>query len=164
MRGIPLKRYWIIGIAAVSVLISGIAGIIFMHPVAILGGLVFPFVLLYAFVYWLTETRVSRAKEDEEEGEENDKENYAERKNEVSSFDPSLENLRDSEDFLKESDIVREFMKDFGISRDKAQNLYDAGYQHWGDFSEAIPEDLVMVNGINPTISRRIISVVRSKL
>ncbi|OYT44911.1 hypothetical protein B6U90_04390 [Thermoplasmatales archaeon ex4484_6] len=32
------------------------------------------------------------------------------------------------------------------------------------DFSEAIPEDLVMVQGINPTISRRIISVVRSRM
>jgi hypothetical protein len=55
-------------------------------------------------------------------------------------------------------------MEDFGISKDKAQNLYNVGYTHWGDFSEAIPEDLVMVEGINPTISRRIISVVRSKL
>ena len=157
MNGIAVKRYWIIGIAMVSVLISGIAGFIFRHPVAILGGLVFPFVLLYAFVYWLTETRVSTSSEEEEEAP-------PESKNEVSSFDPTLEHLRDDEDFLNESDIVRDYMKDFGISRDKAQNLYDAGYQHWGDFSEAIPEDLVMVSGINPTISRRIISVVRSKL
>lgn len=153
-----MKRYWIIGIAAVSVLISGIAGIVFMHPVAILGGLVFPFVLLYAFVYWFTETRVQKIKDEEDSGP------LKSGSNEVSSFDPSLENLRDGEDFLNESDIVNDYMRDFGISRDKAQNLYDAGYQHWGDFSEAIPEDLVMVNGINPTISRRIISVVRSKL
>ncbi len=154
-----MKKYWIIGIAAVSVVISGVAGIIFMHPVAILGGLVFPFVLLYAFVYWLTETRVQK----DEEIESEDKPESAS-KNEVEPFDPDLDNLRDGEEFLNESDIVRDYVEDFGISRDKAQNLYDAGYQHWGDFGEAIPEDLVMVNGINPTISRRIISVVRSKL
>jgi len=155
-----MKRYWIIGIAAISVVISGVAGFIFRHPVAILGGLVFSFVGLYAFFYWLTETRINRNKEDEEEERPEPKS----ARNEVKPFDPDLDNLREGEEFLNESDIVRDYMDDFGISRDKAQNLYDAGYQHWGDFGEAIPEDLVMVNGINPTISRRIISVVRSKL
>ena len=59
--------------------------------------------------------------------------------------------------------MIEAYMNDFGINREKSENLYDAGYSRWSDFSEAIPEDLLMVEGINPTVARRIISNVNSR-
>jgi hypothetical protein len=67
------------------------------------------------------------------------------------------------QDPLKRDRMIDAYIKDFGISRDKAENLFDAGYSRWSDFTEAIPEDLLMVQGINPTVARRIISAVRKK-
>lgn len=153
-----MKPHWIIGISGISIIIAGISGFIFRAPAAFVGGLVFSFSMMFAFVYWFFDIRPQKKVEEEEEPErEFDP-------NEVKSYDPDLERMRGGEDFLRESEILGEYMEEFGISKDKAQNLYDAGYTHWGDFSEAIPEDLLMVKGMNPTISRRIISVVRSKL
>jgi hypothetical protein len=54
-------------------------------------------------------------------------------------------------------------MREFNIPREKAQSLYDAGYRRMGDLSEAIPEDLTMVKGVNPTLARKIISTVRGR-
>jgi hypothetical protein len=158
-RMIEVKPHWILGIAGASIIIAGIAGFILGSPAALVGGGVFSFAIIFAFVYWYFDIRPSsRTTSDEDEEDE-----PASDINEVRSYDPEIERIRGDE-FLNESDIVNEYMESFGISKDKAQNLYDAGYSHWGDFSEAIPEDLLMVEGINPTISRRIISVVRSKM
>lgn len=155
-----MKPHWIIGIAGVSIIASGIAGYVRGTAAALVGGGVFTFAILYALVYYIFDSRPKKVRKKENETEEVLEPTI----NEVKTYNEKLENLSDSDEFLKENDIVRDFMEEFGISRDKAQNLYDAGYSHWGDFSEAIPEDLVMVEGINPTISRRIITVVRTKL
>ncbi len=136
-------------------------GALVQTPAALVGGGVFSFAIIFAFVYWFFDIRPGRNSNpaDEEETSEDEPD-----PNEVNSFDPDISKIRGGDEFLKESEMVREYMDEFGISKDKAQNLYDAGYSHWGDFSEAIPEDLVMVEGVNPTISRRIINVVRSKI
>jgi hypothetical protein len=159
--GNTLKPHWILGIAGISIIIAGVSGFIIGSPAALVGGGVFSFAIIFAFVYWFFDIRPHKSVSGEDESSDN---SSGPNPNEVKSYDPDLERIRGGDEFLRESDIVREFMEDFGISKDKAQNLYNAGYTHWGDFSEAIPEDLVMVEGINPTISRRIISVVRSKL
>jgi hypothetical protein len=54
--------------------------------------------------------------------------------------------------------IVLSFMMDFDIDETRAQLLYDTGYRKREDLSDAIPADLIMLKGINPTIARRIIS------
>lgn len=155
-----MKPYWMLGIAGISIIVAGFAGAVIGDAAAVVGGFVFTFAILYAVVYYIFDARPKKGKKQEVEEEEAPKPDL----NEVKTYNEKLENLQDNDEFLKENDIIRDFMEEFGISRDKAQNLYDAGYSHWGDFSEAIPEDLVMVEGINPTISRRIISVVRLKL
>ena len=156
-----MKPHWSLGIAGVSIIIAGGMGYIVGSEAALVGGGVFSFAIMFAFVYWFFDIRPGKISnpEDDEEIPENEPD-----PNEVKSFDPDINRIRGGDEFLKETEIIREFMDEFGISKDKAQNLYDAGYSHWGDFSEAIPEDLVMVEGVNPTISRRIINVVRSKI
>jgi hypothetical protein len=155
-----VKPHYILAIAGASIIIAGVAGFVLGSPAALVGGGVFSFAIIFAFVYWFIDIRP--AKKEIQEVDESEQETESEI-NEVKTYDPELERMGNDE-FLREADIVREYMENFGISKDKAQNLYDAGYSHWGDFAEAIPEDLLMVEGINPTISRRIISVVRAKI
>ena len=45
----------------------------------------------------------------------------------------------------------------FRISEARALDLYDAGYKHFKDIEDAIVQDLIMVNDINPTVAREII-------
>lgn len=54
--------------------------------------------------------------------------------------------------------VVLAFMMDFDIDEDRARKLYDAGYRLSSEFAEAIPEDLMMIEGINPTVARRIVA------
>lgn len=54
--------------------------------------------------------------------------------------------------------MVLAFMMDFDIDEDRARCLYDAGYRKSSEFAEAIPEDLMMIEGINPTLARRIVA------
>lgn len=81
----------------------------------------------------------------------------------VVGFDPELPRARSDEEVLGEGHTVQSYMREFNIPREKAQNLYDAGYRRMGDLSEAIPEDLTMVKGINPTLARKIIATVRGR-
>ncbi len=154
-----MKTHWLLGIAGISIIIAGLSGFLVGTPAALIGGGVFTFAILFALTYWYFDVRPHGASSGEPSREE-----PAPSPNEASSYSPQLERVRSDDEFLNEDEIIREFMEEFGISKDKAMNLYEAGYSSWGDFSEAIPEDLVMVQGINPTISRRIISVVRSRM
>ena len=63
---------------------------------------------------------------------------------------------RDSSD---RDELVLSFMMDFDISEERAQGLYDMGYRTREELKEAIPQDLMMIDGINPTIAKRIIKV-----
>jgi hypothetical protein len=62
-----------------------------------------------------------------------------------------------------ESDIVKEYSNFFGISEARALDLYNAGYKHFKDIKDAIVEDLIMVNEINPTVARKIIKKISSE-
>jgi hypothetical protein len=46
----------------------------------------------------------------------------------------------------------------FDINRNRAENIYNAGYKRPEDLNDAIPEDLVCVDRINPTIAKRIVN------
>ena len=49
-------------------------------------------------------------------------------------------------------------MELFEIDEQRALELYNAGYKKLDDLGDAIIEDLIMVDKINPTIARNIIS------
>jgi len=51
---------------------------------------------------------------------------------------------------------VREFMTTLDIEKDVAEKIYAAGYRTLEELKEATPEDLVYVEGINPTLARKI--------
>ncbi|OYT44446.1 hypothetical protein B6U90_05305 [Thermoplasmatales archaeon ex4484_6] len=55
-------------------------------------------------------------------------------------------------------EIILQFMMDFDIDEDRAKGLYDMGYRKKEDLKDAIPQDLMMIRGLNPTIAKRIIS------
>ncbi|MGA1822841.1 MAG: hypothetical protein ACMUIG_09975 [Thermoplasmatota archaeon] len=81
----------------------------------------------------------------------------------VDGVNPDLEKMNLSGDYIDREHMIEAFSAEFNIPREKAERIYEAGYTHWGDFSEAIPADLTMIPGINPTLSRKIISTVRSR-
>jgi uncharacterized RDD family membrane protein YckC len=60
---------------------------------------------------------------------------------------------------VAKDEVVLQFMFDFDITEERALGLYDMGYRTKPEFKDAIPQDLMMVEGINPTIAKRIISL-----
>jgi cytoskeletal protein RodZ len=62
-----------------------------------------------------------------------------------------------------ENETMNRFMELFEITEERAQALYKAGYKKLDDFKDAIVEDLVMVDQINPTIARRIIDKISNE-
>ena len=54
-------------------------------------------------------------------------------------------------------ETVLQFMFDFDISEERAQAIYDMGYRNKAEFKDAIPKDLIMIKGINPTIAKKIV-------
>ena len=52
---------------------------------------------------------------------------------------------------------VKRYSEFFEIDEVRALALYNAGYKHLEDFKDAIVDDLIMVEIINPTIARLII-------
>ena len=56
------------------------------------------------------------------------------------------------------NEMVKKYSNFFGISEARALDLYNAGYKEFKDFKDAIVEDLILVNQINPTIAREIIN------
>jgi len=59
---------------------------------------------------------------------------------------------------IARDEIVLQFMFDFDIDEKRARGLYDMGYRNKAEFKDAIPQDLMMIDGINPTIAKRIIN------
>jgi uncharacterized RDD family membrane protein YckC len=57
---------------------------------------------------------------------------------------------------------VIEYTELFSISEARALNLYNAGYKSRDDFKDAIVEDLIIVEKINPTIAKSIIRSMES--
>lgn len=60
-------------------------------------------------------------------------------------------------------ETVKLYMNMFDINRNRAENLVYAGYKKIEDLYDAIPEDLVLVEKINPTIAKRIISKLKDR-
>jgi hypothetical protein len=58
---------------------------------------------------------------------------------------------------------AKKFMELFNLSEERALNLYKAGYRTIEDFKDAIPEDLIIVDKINPTVARAIIKKVNEE-
>lgn len=85
-------------------------------------------------------------KEEEEEFEVEDEE-------EVRTL-PAAEK---SEEQKELDEISLEFMMEFDINEERARSLVDTGYRSVSEFRDAIPRDLMMIKGINPTLAKRII-------
>jgi len=139
-------------IIAVSMVLGAVIGAITQQVAAWLGASILCFAFLFAMRFWWLNRKKKNVSEDVE-GETIEKEDEVE-------FQGATIDERDP---LVRDNMIGDFMEAFHINRDKAENLYDAGYSRWSDFSEAIPEDLLMVKGVNPTVARRIISTVRSR-
>jgi replicative superfamily II helicase len=62
----------------------------------------------------------------------------------------------------EERQAVTEYTELFEISEARALNLYNAGYKSKDDFKDAIVEDLIIVDKINPTIAKSIVQKMES--
>jgi hypothetical protein len=138
-------------IIGISLFLGGLVGVFTQQIAAWLGSTVLFFAFFTAMAYWRMYKKQRNAEEDVE-GES------IERTEEVQFQGAAI----DERDPLVRDRMIEDYMEKFHINRNKAENLFDAGYSRWSDFSEAIPEDLLMVEGVNPTVARRIISTVRS--
>lgn len=54
-------------------------------------------------------------------------------------------------------EVILQFMMDFDVDEKRAHGLYDMGYRKKEDLKDAIPQDLMMIQGVNPTIAKRIL-------
>ena len=69
----------------------------------------------------------------------------------------SLPPAEKTEESKELDEIALKFMMEFDINEDRARALVDTGYRSVSEFKDAIPKDLIMIKGINPTIAKRII-------
>ncbi len=132
--------------------VGGVVGVLTTEVAAWLGASILTFAFIFAMVFWFQSRSKQKTGEDVE-GESIEREEEVE-------FQGAIIDERDP---IVRDRMIEAFIEDFHINRDKAENLYDAGYSRWSDFTEAIPEDLLMVEGVNPTVARRIISTVQSR-
>ena len=147
-----MKPKWILAIIGASLVIGGIAGAVTTDFAAWVGATVFSFAFIFAITFYMI-NRKKRETQDDGIAQPVDPE-------EEVQFQGAIIDERDP---IHRDRMIQEFIREFHVSRDKAENIFDAGYSRWSDFSEAIPEDLVMIEGINPTVARRIISSTRSR-
>ncbi|MCU0798918.1 MAG: helix-hairpin-helix domain-containing protein [Candidatus Thermoplasmatota archaeon] len=152
-----MKPYHVLGLAALSFVIGAIVGLRF-GMAGLVGASVFSFAIMFAITYSIEVKKAKRKQEVLPEVRTGPSEG------DVVGYGPELSSTRSDEEVLGESHTVQTYMREFNIPRDKAQSIYDAGYRRLGDLSEAIPEDLMMVKGINPTLARKIISTVRGRM
>ena len=160
LSGITLKPQWILFLATISIFVGGITGVVTTDFASMLGAGVLFFAVTFAIAVYLSSRRSKKAQADSIDDAthmiDGDHRGTAERSEAVET--------RIAGDPLMRDRVIARYMDELNLPREKAENLYDAGYTGWQDFTEAIPEDLLMVEGINPTIARRIISTVRSKM
>jgi len=151
-----MDRKGYLGLFMISLFIGGIVIVLTRSIPGFIGGTLLSFGLLLAIFSWWSYRKRSR---------EIESGMHPEVAESVHADDEKVFEKVDERphDPLKRDRMIDAYIKDFGINRDKAENLYDAGYSRWSDFTEAIPEDLLMVQGINPTVARRIISTVRAR-
>ena len=82
---------------------------------------------------------------------------------EVAISGSTIESPKTDRPIIIKDGMVEKYSNFFGISEARAEDLYDAGYRQFKDFKDAIVEDLMMVNDINPTVARVIINKVSSE-
>ena len=58
--------------------------------------------------------------------------------------------------------MIDHYMNFYNLDRTRSAHLYDAGYKNMTRLRHAKLEDLVKIQGINPTVARRIQSLTRS--
>lgn len=148
-----VKSKVILSLAAVSLVIGGLLGAITQSFAALVAGSFFVFAVTFAVAYYITVRKAKRSgiKDSELEPDTATLEKVPETHNDERVVDP-----------FSRDRMIDSYIRDFHLTREKAENLYDAGYTRWDDFGDAIPEDLLMVEGINPTVARRIINNVRT--
>lgn len=151
-------REWL-AMIGVSLIMGTFLGVIWGGKAGVVGATILIFSLLLASYSWF-KRRKAREEAVPEELVEEAKE--LDNKATAETVSSGLDAFQDVNPIVADDTVIA-FSKELGISLEKAQNLYEAGYTRWGDFSEAIPQDLIMVEGINPTIARHIITTVRAK-
>lgn len=152
-----MKPQVILGVIAASLVLGAVGGLILRSFAALAGVTVFSFAIISTVVF-LAQEKKKREREAAYPAPGGKRPSQAD----VLGVNPDIAS-NTTEDYYDQDKVIRTFMENFSISRDKAENLYNAGYRRLGDFHEAIPEDLVLVEGINPTIARRIVSYVQSR-
>jgi predicted DNA-binding helix-hairpin-helix protein len=145
-------------LAAFSLFAGTIVGAFTWSAALGIGATFLSFVVLVALYPWL-HRRLSSA----DEGMEAEAKTVASelsRDRTAQAFNPDIDPK--SSAALSEEETIALYCRSFDINADKARSLYASGYKRLGDLQEAIPEDLLLVRGINPTVAKRIISTVRS--
>lgn len=148
-------------VIVLALILGAIIGIATMNWAAWAGSTVFLGALIYYIYFRILTWRERKLAPDEPEIEEKARE--MSESSLVDGVNTDLDRMKRSGDYLNREQMIEAFSTEFNIPAEKARNLYEAGYTRWGDFSEAIPADLMMIPGINPTLSRKIISTVRSR-
>ena len=154
-----MKPREVLFIAVVSLVMGGLFGVL-RGLVAFLGGSILTFAIVFAIYFWLQ----NRSKPKEKTSDRTVVRSAAEdQKRRTAEAEPVDGISGTGADPLMEEDIIDEFSREFMISKEKAEALYGSGYTRWVDFEEAIPQDLMLVPGINPTVARKIIRTVHSR-
>jgi replicative superfamily II helicase len=65
---------------------------------------------------------------------------------------------------LEKEEAVLRLMIDLEIDENRARALTDAGYRSRVDLTDAIPQDLIQVKGINPTMAKKMIEKAKAPL
>ncbi len=146
--------------AGLALFIGAMAGAITRSVPIWIGTTFLAFVVIVAINPWFSR-RFSR-KDENLESEAKTVASELSRSRTALAYNPDLAPSQTPAVLTKEETIAL-YSRSFDIGTDKARSLYDAGYTRWGDLQEAIPQDLIQVQGINPTVAKRITSTVRTK-
>jgi hypothetical protein len=147
-------------LAALALFAGAIAGAVTQSVPAWVGTTFLAFVLLMAIYPWIS--RRLSGKDPALEAEAKTVASELSRERTALAYNPDIEPPAQGV-AMTEQGTVDTYSRSFGISEEKARSLYRSGYKRWGDLQEAILEDLIMVQGINPTVAKRIIETVRGK-
>ena len=58
---------------------------------------------------------------------------------------------------IRDDEIVTHFSKTFGITMEAARAVYEAGYRTMQDLEFATVDELILMDGINPTVARKVV-------
>jgi len=58
---------------------------------------------------------------------------------------------------MKRENTINDFIQQFNMDRDRAERLYNNGYQNMDDFKDKTVKELMQIDEINPTLAKRIV-------